>query len=135
MDKLTAHDIGKLDLCELTDDEFTKIVDIYNRNKETLNSAQRMNISINMLIHTTSRQYTTPLKEEITKLKQENEEFKEDIKKLKSQNQTLQNSFNQLLSISSQQNPELEDEFQGLLGASGYMSELTSEGKEHTFGN
>ena len=117
----------------LTDEEFNKAVDIFYKDNEKLDFVQKMNTNISMMIHSASRQYTTPLKEEITELKQENNNLKKEITELKSQNQALQNNFNQLLGILSQQNPELKNQLQGLFGASGDMSELTSKDREHTF--
>ena len=134
-DKLTVHEIAKLNLYNLTNEDFIKIADIFYEDNEKLDFVQKMNTKIDIMVHTTSRGYTTPLKEEITELKQENNELKEEITELKSQNQALQNNFNQLLGILLQQNPELKDQLQGLSGASGDMSELTSKDKGHTFGN
>ena len=133
--KLTVIYIGELDLYRLTDEEFIRIVDIYNKDKTTLDFAQEMDIGIDMMFHTTSRQYTIPLKEEITELKQENKKLKEDIKKLKLQDQALQNSFNQLLELLLKQNLESKDQFQKLLVASDDISKQTGKSKEHTFGD
>ena len=134
-EKMSLGEIEELDLYKLTDKELTEISNICNKPNYIRDHFLRSEISLCMSIHKISRGYRTPLKQEITELKQENNELKKEIKELKSQNQTLQNNFDLLLRILSQQNPELKDQFQGLFGASNdiVVGKDKSKGQRYTF--
>ena len=152
-EKMSLREIEELDLYKLNEDELSVIkkkLDVITNNKacsfkERIGAALLNSIILDAYttikkqadvqkIETKKfKQKNSEIKEKVEKLEQENSELKEEVEKLKLQNQQLQNNFNVLLGILSQQNPELEDEFQGLLGASDDIVADTSKGQGYAF--